>query len=375
MARVAVLGSLPESLINFRGPMLKAMVAAGHEVHALSPVATPTVIAALKAMGVRHHVVPLARTGLNPLHDLRSLLALVGLFRRLRPDCLLAYTIKPVIYGGLAARLVGVRFYAMITGLGYTFAGLSPKGRLVGTVARVLYRLALSGSERVFFQNQDNLDVFLAHGLLRGPGQARLIAGSGVDLAHYAQLPLPAAPIFLMIARLLGDKGVREYVDAARRVRAHAPMARFRLAGWIDDNPAAIARSELDNWIGEGAIEYLGHLEDVRPAMAEASVYCLPSYHEGMPRTVLEALSMGRPVITTDVPGCRETVRPGENGFLVPAGDAVALAQAMECFISHKELASRMGAASRRLAERRFDVDLVNRVILDTMGLVRETAV
>ena len=375
MARVAVLGSLPESLINFRGPMLRAMVAAGHEVHALSPAATPTVIAALKAMGVRHHVVPLARTGLNPLGDLRSLLALVGLFRRLRPDCLLAYTIKPVIYGGLAARLVGVRFYAMITGLGYTFAGLGLKGRLVGQVARVLYRQALSGAERVFFQNLDNLGVFLAHGLLRGAGQARIIAGSGVDLSHYAVAPLPAEPIFLMIARLLRDKGVREYVEAARQVKASVPTARFRLAGWIDDNPAAIARMELDGWIREGVIEYLGHLEDVRPAMAAASVYCLPSYHEGMPRTVLEAMSMGRPVITTDVPGCRETVRPGENGFLVPAGDATALAQAMGRFIGQRDLVAHMGAASRRYVEQRFDVNLVNHVILDTMGLACETAV
>lgn len=375
MARVAVLGSLPESLINFRGPMLKAMVAAGHEVHALSPAAAPGVISALEAMGVRHHAVPLARTGLNPLHDLGSLLALVGLFRRLGPDCLLAYTIKPVIYGGLAARLAGVDFYAMITGLGYAFAGSGPKSRMVGGGARALYRLALRGAEGVFFQNQDNLDVFLAHGLLRGPGQARLIAGSGVDLAHYAQTPLPAAPIFLMIARLLGDKGVREYVEAARRVRAHAPMARFRLAGWIDDNPAAIARAELEGWIGEGVIEYLGHLQDVRPAMAAASVYCLPSYHEGMPRTVLEAMSMGRPVITTDVSGCRETVRPGENGFLVPARDSAALAQAMQHFVDQPDLAAPMGAASRHLAERRFDVDLVNRIILDTMGLARETAV
>lgn len=371
MARVAVLGSLPESLINFRGPLLAAMVAAGHEVHAVSPPAGPRSVEALARLGVPHHAVPLVRTGLNPLRDVGTLLSLHNLFRCIRPDCLLAYTIKPVIYGCLAARLAGVpRRYAMITGLGYAFAGRGPRAHLLGSVAHALYRLALAGADRVFFQNPDNLREFLQRGLLRGPDQAVLIDGSGVDLVRYSPAPLPAEPSFLMIARLLRDKGVLEYVEAARRLKARHPEVRFRLVGWIDDNPAAISQVELDGWTAEGVVDYLGYLEDVRPAIAGSAVYVLPSYHEGMPRTVLEAMAMARPIITTDVPGCRETVREGENGFLVPAGDAGALAAAMQRFVDTPQLAHVMGETSRRLAEERFDVHRVNAVILRNMGLV-----
>lgn len=369
MARVAVFGSLPESLINFRGPMLKAMVAAGHEVHAVSPTCSSELIDALAAIGVRHHAVPLSRTGMNPLRDLSTVIALLPLLRSLRPDHLLAYTIKPVIYGGIAARLAGVPFFAMITGLGYTFAGQGGKARLLGQLARILYRLALAGARRVFFQNADNLAVFRRYNLLGSDDQAVLIAGSGIDLARYAEAPLPAAPHFLMIARLLRDKGVVEYVEAARQVKARYPQARFRLAGWLDDNPAAISRGELDGWVQEGVVEYLGLLADVRPALQDCAVYVLPSYHEGMPRTVLEAMAMGRPVITTDVSGCRETVQDGENGLLVPAADAAALAAAMLRILAQPERIPVMGQASRRLAESRFDVDKVNRIILQTMEL------
>lgn len=370
MARVAVFGSLPESLINFRGPMMRAMVAAGHEVHALSPPARIELLDALSSMGVRHHVIPLSRTGLNPLTDLRTLVALSRVLRDLRVECLFAYTIKPVIYGGLAARIVGVpRYYAMVTGLGYTFSGRGLKGRLLGQVARVLYRQSLSHATSVFFQNGDNLAVFRYSGLLRDASQAQLIPGSGVDIDHFSLAPLPVEPCFLMIARLLVDKGVREYVDAARKVKARHPSVRFRLAGWIDDNPAAITKVELEKWLREGVVEFLGYLDDVRPAIAQASVYCLPSYHEGMPRTVLEAMSMGRAIITTDAPGCRETVNEGDNGFLVPVRNSTALAEAMARFIEDPGLAERMGVSSRRLAEQRFDVNAVNHRILKIMEL------
>lgn len=371
MARVIVVGSLPESLINFRGPLLKAMVDAGHEVYALSPPADPSLIAQLSVIGVRHHAVPLARTGLNPFQDIRSFLALLSLFRCIRPDCMMAYTIKPVIYGCLAARLAGVpRRYAMITGLGYTFSGNGPCAYFLGTVVRILYRFALDGAEKVFFQNRDNLKVFLDLGLLKKNSQGVLINGSGVDLTYFSPTPLPIEPSFLMIARLLRDKGVHEYVDAARLVRARYPRARFYLVGWIDDNPAAISKTDLENWIREGVIEYLGRLDDVRPAISNCNIYVLPSYHEGMPRTVLEAMAMGRPIITTDTPGCRDAVVHGENGYLVPAKNVAVLAEAMIRFIDSPQQISAMGAASRRLAEMRFDVRQVNNVIMHAMGLV-----
>lgn len=370
MARVVVFGSFPESLLNFRGAMLEAMVKAGHDVHAISPPAEPELVASLSAMGVTHHAVSLSRTGLNPFRDVISLLALVRMLRKLRPDCLLSYTIKPVVYGGIAARLAGVPFYAMITGLGYVFSGAGLKGKILSTIVGFLYRMGLRRAKNVLFQNQDNLRFFQNRGLLNDPQQAVLINGSGVDLDHFSVEPLPTEPNFLMIARLLHDKGVVEYVDAARQVRKQYPSAKFRLAGWIDDNPAAISQSELDGWIEAGTIEYLGRLDDVRPALADCAIYVLPSHHEGLPRTVIEAMSVGRPIITTDAPGCRDTVTEGKNGFLVPVRDSSALANAMMQFIDKVELISSMAKTSREIAEERFDVHKVNQVILKTMRLI-----
>lgn len=376
MARIAVLGSLPESLVNFRGPMLAAMRAAGHEVHGVGPSAKASTMAELNSLGVQFHEVPLNRASLNPIGDLNTIWALLALFRRLRPDHVLAYTIKPVIYGGIAARMARVpHYHAMITGLGYTLSGVDLRGRMIAPLVRALYRQSLAYAEKVFFQNPDNLAAFQEGGLLRDVNQAIMIAGSGVDLDKFYRAPLYRRPDFLMIARLLRDKGVMEYVEAARIVKRKHPEARFRLVGWIDANPMAISPVQLQEWVDEGIIEYLGRLDDVRIALADAAVYCLPSYHEGMPRTALEAMAMGRPVITTDVPGCRETVCDGENGFLVTAGNAQALADAMLRFVDDLDIIFSMGAASRRRAEQHYDVHSVNRVILNAMGLLHEAII
>lgn len=369
---VSILGSFAESLINFRGPLLEALVHRGHRVVACAPAASAPVVDALTTMGVTYRDVPFRRAGMRLDEDLRALRALIGLFRELRPDIVLTYTIKPVIYGLLAARLVGVpRRFAIITGLGYTFVGADLKARLVGAAARQLYRLSLGGADRVFFQNPDDRALFEQLGLLRGPDQAVLINGSGIDLDQFQPVPLPSdGASFLLIARLLKDKGIREYIQAARQVRARHPGASFHLVGWLDQgNPAGIAEDELRAWIAEGVIHYHGRLEDVRPAIAATSVYVLPSYREGTPRTVLEAMAMGRPIVTTDVPGCRETVRDGVNGFLVPAQDASALAHALERFLLEPGLIAAMGRKSRRIAVEKYDVRKVNATILEAMGL------
>ena len=197
-----------------------------------------------------------------------------------------------------------------------------------------------------------------------------MVNGSGVDLDEFGPEPPPAAGnCFLIICRFLGNKGVREYAQAAHRVRLRHPNAVFCLAGWIDDNPDAIAESELDAWVQSGDIEYLGRLEDVKPALRECSVYVLPSYREGTPRTVLEAMAIGRPVITTDAPGCRETVTDGENGFLVPVKSVGALVEAMQRFIDNPDLAAEMGKRSREIAEEKYDVHKVNKVMLRDMGI------
>lgn len=370
VARVTVLGGFALSLLNFRGPLLRALVESGHEVIASAPDVSDDVRLALQALGTTCREVPMQRAGLSPSGDLHTLFSLLQLFREVRPDTLLCYTIKPVIWGLLAARLARVpRRVAMITGLGYAFMdGGGWRQRVILRVVCFLYRRALAGAHVVMFQNPDDRTEFEKRGLLPKSAEVVMINGSGVDTRHYAAAPLPQAPVFLLMARLLSDKGIREYVGAAKQLRVRYPSAHFLLAGPLDKNPAALSEVELQQWQREGAIEYLGSLRDVRPALARCRIYVLPSYREGTPRSVLEAMSSGRPIITTDAPGCRETVKEGSNGFLVPVRDTDALARAMERFILEPELAGRMGQESRRIAEEKYDVNKVNAVIMRAMG-------
>lgn len=369
--KIVVVGSYDRSLVVFRGRLLQSMVEMGHEVLACAPFLSVKVRNDLRQIGVDSCLIRMSRTGINPFADLLTLFDLVGLFRKEKPDRVLAYTIKPVLYCGLAARLQGVeQFYPMITGLGYAFSGGdSLHQRLVSTVVKGLYRVALKKCGGIFFQNPDDLAEFSQRGLLGDGLDATLINGSGVDLRHFSVKPLPKEPIFLLIARLIVDKGVREYVEAARILRHCFPGARFLIAGWLDENPSSIKQEELQAWIDDGVIDYLGALDDVRPAIVRCSVYVLPSYREGTPRTVLEAMSMGRAVVTTDAPGCRETVEHGKNGYLVPVRDSNALVEAMGQLIETPGLKERMGDASRQLAERKYDVHKVNKIIMETMGL------
>lgn len=372
MASILVIGGLADSLVNFRGALLAEMVRRGHEVIGCAAEDNPEIADKLAAMGVRYVPLHFRRAGLNPLSDLVLLFRLVKLLRRLRPDIVLAYTIKPVIYGSLACRLAGVaRGYAMITGLGYAFMnGGGLQQRYIGKLASLLYRVALAGDAGVFFQNRDDLALFTNTGLLRDPQKALVINGSGVDTDYFRPAPLPAGPVvFLLIARLLKDKGIFEYAAAAAEVRKRYPDVIFRLVGPLDPNPAAIGKDQIHAWHQAGVLEYLGEAKDVRPHLAACSVYVLPSYREGTPRTVLEAMATGRPVITTDAPGCRETVTEGDNGFLVPVKDAAALAQAMQRFVTHPELIPRMGKRGREIAELKYDVRKVNAAVLRHMRL------
>lgn len=368
-----LIASFPDSLIQFRGPLVEALLQAGKDVHIAVPglVSEGAVALALTKKGVRVHDIPLQRTGLNPVKDLRLLLSLVALMLRLRPQFVLSYTIKPVVYGSIAAWLAGVRHrFALVTGLGYAFTGTgSGKRALLRRLIQRLYRFALKRTHRVFFQNPDDEGLFRELDLLPDTVPSSIVNGSGVDVAEYSVTSLPDKPCFLLIGRLLGDKGVREYVQAAQRVKAKYPEAAFRLVGWIDDNPDAITQRELDQWVDSGILEFLGRLDDVRPAISDCSVYVLPSYREGTPRTVLEAMAMGRPVITTDAPGCRETVVDGDNGFLVPVKDVNALADAMMKMIDTPGLVASMGERSRRLAEEKYDVHKVNAAMLEGMGI------
>jgi len=370
--QVVIFGGFADSLVNFRGPLLRALVANGHQVTACAPSATANVLGKLTEMGVDYRDVSVSRTGLNPLSDIKTFWSLIILIRELKPDVLLSYTIKPVIYGSLAARLLGVpAIYSMITGLGYVYSSGNAERKWVTRIATLLYRFALNGNKRVFFQNPDDRSFFVRSEMLTCIEQSVLINGSGVDLQHFAYDAVKSIkfPSFLLIARLIKDKGIGEYVEAARLVKSRYPDVNFCLLGPLDSNPNAISALQIGEWEAEGVISYLGETSDVRPALRACSVYVLPSYAEGTPRTVLEAMATGRAVITTDVPGCRETVVDGGNGFLVPPRDASALAEAMSRFIEHPELIRCMGSEGRSMVEDKYDVHKVNAVILEVMGL------
>jgi glycosyltransferase involved in cell wall biosynthesis len=371
VATVAVFGSLADSLVNFRGPLLRELSARGHRVVGLAPPGSPELERRLAALGARFLPVPLDRTGLNPWADLRTLVSLLRTFRRIDCDVLLAYTIKPSIYGTIAATLAGVpRRYTMVTGLGFAFGQSPGRSGVAALAARALWRVAAALSRRLFFQNPDDRELFLEQGILRDPRRGVLINGSGVDLDHYAASPATSDPRFLLMARLLKDKGILEYIEAARELKTgRHPSASFRLLGPRDPNPAALDFEIVEAAHRDGIIEYLGSTDDVRPALREANVFVLPSYREGTPRSVLEAMAIGRPIVTTDAPGCRQTVADGRNGFLVPPRDSGALARAMERFILEPWRIEPMGAESRRLVEETYDVRGVNRKLLAEMGL------
>jgi glycosyltransferase involved in cell wall biosynthesis len=365
-----MLASYSESIVQFRGRLIADIVASHTKVTVAAPgLAAPDAVELIAALGAEAVDTPMQRAGRNPFRDLRYAHMLYRLFRAMKPAYLLAYTAKPVIFGLLAAWMAGVpRRFALITGLGYAFTG--ERQGMTRLVVGMLYRAALARATVVFFQNPDDEQQFRAARILPLSVKSMVVNGSGVDIEAYSPQPIPLGPPrFLMICRLLGNKGVREYVEAARLLKASFPSATFRLAGWIDENPDAIMTWELDAWIAEGVVEYLGRLEDVRPAIAGASVYVLPSYREGTPRTVLEAMAMGRPIITTNAPGCRETVVDADNGFLVSVKAVDELVEAMSKFIRDPSLSLKMGGRSRTIAEEKYDVCKVNAAMLEAMGL------
>ena len=371
---VAVVCSYTVSLVNFRFQLLQELVRNGYDVVALGPEHHAPTVEALAKIGVSFVSVPMARAGLNPFEDLRTLAALWSAFRTLRPDVVLSYTMKPIIYGLIAARLAGVKErHALITGLGYTFSdhARNPRLRLIRKLVTQMYRIALRGVGRVFVYNEaDANDVRC--GRMVDPLRIVAVPGSGVDFDRYVASDVPnAAPVYLLIARLLREKGIVEFVEAARSLRLSHPGARFWLLGPMDPSPGAISRTEVEQWVAEGIVDYLGETADVRPYLAKCTVFVLPSYYrEGIPRSILEAMATGRPIITADISGCRDTVVDGENGFIVPARDPVALASAMRRFIEDPALAKRMGRQSLEIARERFDARAVSHQLLREMALL-----
>lgn len=386
------------NLYNFRSGLIRALVEAGYEVVAVAPY--DDYAPRLEALGCRHVSLPMDNKGTSPLRDLMLLWRFQRLLRRERPDVFLGYTVKPNVYGSIVAHGLGIPVINNIAGLGVVFI----RGGWLAWVVKALYRQAIKHSQRVFFQNEDDKSLFLREGLVR-PDQTGLLPGSGVDLQHYVPVPLGAGDIvgrqegggggllsegyladaepaqgtftFLLVARLLWDKGVGEFIEAARFVRQQVPNVHFKLLGFLDvQNPAAIARATVNTWVSEGIVEYLGATDDVRPFLAAADCTVLPSYYmEGTPRSLLEAAAMACPIITTDWVGCRNVVDDGINGFLCRVRDAEDLADKMMAMIRLTPAQrAAMGAAGRAKVEREFDERFVIEKYLHELKRIRERA-
>lgn len=373
---VLLIAGLAWSLVNFRLDLMRRMVANGHRVLAAAPDFDTETKTTLRAAGIEPFFVPMQRTGLNPIRDLQALSALRKLIRDRRPDVIVPYTMKPIIWGSLAARLEGdVRCYPLFTGLGYAFSEPHPRGkrRFVRRIAIGLHRFALRKIQLGFYYNAADLADLRRFGMI--PARARMVAvpGSGADTDRFAPSALPPGqPVFLFIARMLRSKGIEDLTAAARALRAEGRDFRLELLGPTDSNPDAINETTLHGWQAQGDLIWHGATRDVRPYLAGAHVLVLPTrLREGVPRTILEAMACGRAVITTDAPGCGETVGDGDGGFVVPVGDVDALTAAMRRFLDQPGLAAEMGARARLRVCRNNDVHLVNRLLLTEMGLER----
>jgi glycosyltransferase involved in cell wall biosynthesis len=353
---------------NFRGALLGRLADAGYAIALAAPSGK-----AEREVPTQwtQHSLRINSDGLNPISDGLLMLAYLRLLRRTRPLAYLSFTAKPNIYGALAAGLLGVPAVPNVSGLGTAFISGGALQRLIS----LMYRAAFRRAPIVFFQNREDRDLFIRRKLVR-PAQARLLPGSGVDLQRFRPLPEQhgdrAGCTFLFVGRILGDKGVRELAEAARLVKAVEPQARFQLLGFVGAaNRSAIGGEELGHWEGEGLVEYLGAADDVRPFLAAADAVVLPSYREGLPRSLLEAAAMGRPLIATDVPGNREVVVDGSNGLLCAVRSGPSLADALLRFMrlpaAEKQ---RMGRASRQLVEERFSEETVVMAYLDAINEV-----
>lgn len=353
-------------LYNFRLDLAEALRARGDEVILASP--DGEYVPKLQALGFRWVEINLSRRGMNPFEELAATLRFWALYRREKPDIVNHYTIKCVLYGSLAARLAGVpRIVNSIEGLGIVFGG---RNRLLQILIEWMYRLFLVNTT-VIFLNPDDFELF-QHKRLVAPESAHLIPGSGVDVARFAPGPEPdsALPVAVFPARLLWEKGVGDFVEAARLLKARGVAARFALVGEPDPhNPSSVSQDDIEGWVAEGIVEAWGWRQDMPRVYAESHIVCLPSYYrEGVPRSLLEAAASGRAIVTTDAPGCRDVVRHDVNGLLVPPRDPAALADALQTLLENPDLRREMGQRGREMVEREFSSQLVIEKTLKVYG-------
>ena len=343
---------------NFRGDLIKRIISCGYEVIVTGP--NRVGVEKIEALGARFVEIPMNKTVVNPKEDLKYQKALYELFKKEKPDVVLGYTSKPVIYGSIAAKKAGVPHkVAMITGLGYAFTAQTKKAKAIRAVMSVLYKKALNCADTVIFQNPDDREQFVSSGLVKSE-KCRVVNGSGVNTNRFSVADYPDKITFFMLSRVMYSKGIREYLRACELVKEKHPEVRFMLLGACENIQDSLSKEDLAPYVEKGIIEHFGETDRVEDYYKQCSVYVLPSYREGTPRTVLEAMSMGRAIITTDAPGCRETVIDGKTGFLVPVKNAEAVAEKMTEFIENPELIKTLGAASAEYAREKFSVDKVN---------------
>jgi glycosyltransferase involved in cell wall biosynthesis len=371
--KILVFSSLAYSLVNFRGALLNSVREAGHDVLAAAPDDDSFVSDWLAEHDIRFQTVSMNRTGMKPLQDLQTLLGYIRLIVREKPDLILAYTQKPIIYGGIAARLAGnIPFYALMSGLGYLFSPDGATPGLVRTIFLRLYREGVRKARKIFVFNRDDQADMLEAGIIDTRQIVVQVPGSGVDTNRFVQQPIPdGAPHFLMVGRLMRDKGVYEFLEAARQIGQEFPEARFSILGRAETfNPTGISEGDITALQADYPVTFLPETTDVRPYLAQSSVFVLPSYYrEGLPRTILEAMATGRAVITTDMPGCRDPIEDGKSGIIVPPQDVDALADAMRSFLVNPQQAREMGNRARAIAEQVYDVAKVNSLLIGHMGL------
>lgn len=373
--RIAVVGTLAETMLGFRADLLKTMVAAGHQVFAFATDYDEHSITAVKALGVTPVSYRLSRFSLNPLADLKTSWQLYKLFKLHRISLSFCYFAKPVIYGSLAAWLAKVPLrVAKIEGLGRAFTvpatGLTLKNKIIRRVQVALYQLSLPTTHCVFLLNQDDKTDLIDQYQIKLK-QLCVLKGIGVELDNFPVMPVASSPLrFIFVGRLLNEKGIRYYLAAAEQLKKRYPEVEFIVLGQPDSGTEALSASELDYYVSNKIVRYPGKVMNVIPYLVKSSVFVLPSYYrEGVPRSTQEAMAIGRAIITTDAPGCRETVEQGKNGFLVPVHDQEALEQAMLFFIQQPEKICQMGRYSRKLAEQHFDVHKTNARIMKLLKL------
>lgn len=366
---VAVLSSHTPSLFWFRLDMMRSFLKEGHIVYAIGNESEELWKDEFEKYGILYRQISVVRNGTNPLSDLKTLFSIKKVLKEIKPNKLFTYQAKTVVYGGIAAKMLGItEVYPLIAGIGSVFTPKSVKQKIISTILRFEYKIGLKNSIAVFFQNHDDSDVFIKKNIL--PSEKMVyIDGSGVNINNFKEFDLPPVPTLLFIGRLIKDKGIIEYLEACRQAKKENSNIRCLLVGPFDTNPSAITREELQRYIDDRTVEYFGEQKDVRPFIAQSSIYVLPSYHEGTPKTVLESMACGRAIITTDAPGCRETVIDGFNGYLVPVKDVAAIRDKIIYLVNNPTVVKKMGKNSRQIAVKKYDSDIVNDSIMSTMKI------